>query len=90
MSAEAKQNSLERLTEDLLEAVARDCCAADIFALGAHCPEALERATNHAIAAIVAGPGSQTVRTLLATTLALGWKAREALMETEELERMAR
>lgn len=90
MSDGARQNSLERLTEDLLAVVAGDCRAADVFAALRSCPDALERATNEAVGMIAREPCARTVRTIVATTLALGWKAREALMETEELERMAR
>lgn len=89
---EPGQNSLERLTEEMVQATVwqYDGAVADARIIAGACPEALRRATESAVSLLNATPDSETVMEIILTGFVVGWRAREALMESEELERLAR
>ncbi len=87
---EVSANSIERLTDDMMQVAMMDVGQTDtIVETGKRCIKALSTLSEAAAENIIEDPSEDTLAAALIVAVVIGWKAREALMESEELERMA-
>lgn len=88
---EVNANSLARLTEGMLVAAAWDYenVSEDARIVAAACPETVKTVTQTAVNLINENPEAETVMNIFLAGFLSGWRSREALMESEELEKLA-
>ena len=90
MSAELKPGaeSIDRLTDEVAQIVLSEgMCLGDLARLIRRCPNAVQRITDAAVATLEEESRNETIASAVAFAMIVGWKAREALMEAEELEK---